>query len=253
MMKKNLPSLSQKSVNENVQLNIEATLNLIPIAGGFLATYFGELRSKKMQERMQAYFDYFTERINSIDENKIDHAYLQSEEFAELLVHGAELSAKSTQKKRIERFANILINNSMKNSSRERTENIISFVDRISDLDGIILLSFGHPAKESIRTNSKIDAITNVLDFCKYVGIDLPEENKINEAILYLDNLGLMWVTQKETNDDKAGILGVEDYSCFRSTFGSQVASVIAPIGFYVDDIENKYEWPKDFVFPIVK
>lgn len=251
-MDKNLPTISENSKKENIELGIEATLNLIPVAGGFLATYFGELRSKRMLERMQVYFDYFTQRINTLETDKVDHDYLQSEEFAELLIQGAELSAKSSKKKRIERFANILINNSLKtNKSRERTENIISFVDRISDLDGVILLAFGHPEKESLRMNSKNDAINHVIQFCRFINLDLPETSSINEAILYLDNLGLMWVTQKEVDDDKGGILGVEDYSCFRSTFGSQVASVIAPVGFYNNVISNSLKWPEEYVNPI--
>jgi len=34
-------------------LNIQAALSLIPYAGGFLATYFGKIRNKRVEERMR--------------------------------------------------------------------------------------------------------------------------------------------------------------------------------------------------------
>ncbi|RMH30924.1 MAG: hypothetical protein D6690_17840 [Nitrospirae bacterium] len=128
------PELSKRRVSEKALLNIQAALNLIPYAGGFLSTYFGEIRGKRANERMNYFFDYFTTRLNELDEKKVDKDYLKTEEFAELFAQGAEQAARSTTTKRIERFANILINNALVSATaRSRTQSIMSFVDRVSD------------------------------------------------------------------------------------------------------------------------
>ena len=69
--------MSKSESQDIVDLNVEAALNLIPCVGGFLATYFGEIRNKRVAERMQTYFTYFSNRLNEVEDKKIDYEYLQ--------------------------------------------------------------------------------------------------------------------------------------------------------------------------------
>ena len=92
--------MSKSESKDIVSLNVEAALNLIPCVGGSLATYFGETRNKKVAERMQKYFTYFSNRLNEIEDRKIDYEYLKSEEFAEFFMQGAEQAARSVTEKK---------------------------------------------------------------------------------------------------------------------------------------------------------
>jgi hypothetical protein len=160
---------------DKVLLNIQAIISAIPYAGGFLSTYFGEIRSHRIEERMQKYFQYFSERLHEIDERKIDHEYLKSDEFAEFFMQGAEQAARSTTDKRIRRFANILINNGLVGAkARSRTQSIMSFVDRISDIDAFVLLSYGHPALPSLRAQTKKEAVLLVKGLTEFLKIECP-------------------------------------------------------------------------------
>ena len=250
----NGPSETDKhNVSDLTLLNIEAVLNLIPHAGGFLATYFGEIRGKRVEERMRKYFQYFSDRLNEIDERKIDNKYLNSEEFAEFFMQGAEQAARSTTNRRIKRFANILINNALMGAeARARTQSIMSFVDRISDLDAFGLLCYGHPALPSLRAQTKDEAVSFVRKLAEYLAIDCPPYQAVIESIVYMDNLGITWVNEKpgEESDEKGKDLILKEFSSFRTPLGDAVAVMIAPPGFYPEQMPDKADriWPDDHI-----
>ncbi len=248
---KELIIISKSESKDIVDLNIEAALNLIPYVGGFLATYFGETRNKKIAERMQKYFTYFSNRLNEIEDKKIDYEYLKSEEFAEFFMQGAEQAARSVTEKRIKRFANILINNALVNSKgRSRTQSIMSFVDRISDLDAFILLSYGNPTAPSLRAQTKDESVDFVKKLSEYLGIGCPKRDEIIEAIIYMDNLGIMWVNEKQADElnEKGKDVILKEFSSFRTPLGDAVVTMISPPEFYLDDIKNEGKLPGDYV-----
>ncbi len=245
-----LPTLADDIWNDT-GLDIEALLNLIPFAGGFMATYFGEIRSNRMLERMKEYFKYFSHRIDLIDESKLDKEYLNSEEFSELFLQGAEQASRSTTKRRIYRFANILLNNALRDATaRDRTQSVMGFVDRVSDIDVFVLLSFGHPRFQSHFAKDKDECIEQVESFAKYLHISPPIENDILESIIYMDNLGIMWVTQHEVKEGEEDSVFSTNFSAFRSPLGNVFAAVIAPPDFYLELAidHDGLKWPDDFV-----
>lgn len=250
---RHLINKEKQKVGDKTLLNIQAALSLIPYAGGFLATYFGEIRNKRVEERMHKYFQYFSDRLNQIDEKKIDHEYLKSEQFTEFFMQGAEQAAKSTTDQRIRRFANILINNALKDAkARERTQSIMSFVDRVSDLDAFILLCYGHPKLPSLRAQSKDKAVSLVRDLVEYLGVDSPSYEDVIESIVYMDNLGITWVNEKfiDESEEKGGNLILKEFSSFRTPLGDAVTAMIAPPGFYLEQVPEKIDpiWPDDYI-----
>lgn len=248
--------MSKSESKDIVSLNVEAALNLIPCVGGSLATYFGETRNKKVAERMQKYFTYFSNRLNEIEDRKIDYEYLKSEEFAEFFMQGAEQAARSVTEKRIKRFANILINNAITGSkARSRTQSIMSFVDRISDLDAFVLLAYGNPNFSSLRAQTKDESVDFVRNLSKYLGINCPDRNEIIEAAIYMDNLGVMWINEKQTDElnEKGKDLILKEFSSFRTPLGNAVTTMISPPGFYLNDMENEGKLPDDYVSPKYK
>ena len=245
-------------VSDSTLLNIEAAIKLIPYAGGFLATYFGEIRGKRARQRMQEFFDYFTQRLNELDEAKLDKGYLQSEDFAEMFAQGAEEAARSTTQKRIRRFANILINNALLGAqSRSRTQSIMSFVERISDLDAFVCLCYGNPRNPSVRAATKKEAFKLVSQLADFLAIGCPEEQTVIESIVYMDNLGITWVNEQQlgADEERGKDLLLKEFSSFRTPLGNAVASVIAPPGFYRGDIpyEKALRWPDDHVSGIFR
>jgi len=244
---------SNKGLSDKALLNIQAALSLVPYAGGFLATYFGEIRGKRIVERMNKYFEYFVKRLNELDQKKIDQAYLETEEFAELFAQGAEQAARSTTEKRIRRFANILANQALIDSkTRLRTQSIMSFVDRLSDLDAFILVSYGDPHEKSMRADTKEEAYTFVKKLAAYLWIVVPTKEDVIEAIIYMDNLGLTWVNEKasDAETDKGEVLILKEFSSFRTPLGNEVVKVITPPDFFTPPAMRKAGkvWPENIV-----
>lgn len=238
---------------DKVLLNIQAVISAIPYVGGFLSTYFGEIRNRCVEERMLKYFQYFSERLQEIDEQKIDHEYLKTDEFAEFFMQGAEQAARSTTDKRIRRFANILINNGLiEAKARSCTQSIMSFVDRISDIDAFVLLSYGHPFLPSLLAKTKKEAVSFVEDLAEFLNVESPTKEIIIESIVYMDNLGITWVNEKkETWEQEKGInILLREFSSFRTPLGDAVAIMIAPPGFYPENVSRKdnMKWPVDYI-----
>lgn len=235
--------------------HIEAALHLIPHIGGSLATYFGKIREQRVEERMLQYFHYFTERINAIDQAKLDHVYLKSEEFAELFAKGAEQASRSATHRKIYRFANILANNAVLSlTERDRTESIMSFVDRLTDLDSFVLLSFGDPNERSFRANTKAELSDSVQRLADFLHVSIPDPTKVIESVIYLDNLGLSWINEKVTDPsaEKGESLILKEFSSFRTPLGDAIVKVITPSGFFVPATARKQQpmWPTDFISP---
>lgn len=253
MEKEILPYNKDKRAIDILLLNVQAALNWIPYAGGFLATYFGEIRNKRMAERMTKYFNYFTERLNQADQKKIDYTYLKSEEFAELFIQGAEQAARSTTEKRIKRFANILANHTLVDSkSRMRTQSIMSFVDRLNDLDAFVLVSYGSADEMSMRANTKNEAFMFVKKLAEYLGVDIPFKEDVIESVIYMDNLGLTWVNEKSSGRkaEKGQSLILKEFSSFRTPLGDEVIKVITPQNFFIPKSIRgpKKSWPTNVV-----
>lgn len=241
-----------ESATDKQLLNIEAALNLIPYAGGFLATYFGETRGKRIEERMKSYFDHFSLKIKELDESKIDFDYLESEEFAELFVKGAEQAGRSATDRKIKRFANILANNALLDSvERYRTESIMSFVDRITDFDSFVLISYGNPKFQSFRATNREQIIIRIKKFAEYLNIGEFNNDKVLESVIYLDNLGLTWVNEQieEKEQEKGESIILKEFSSFRTPLGDSVVKVITPPNFFINDkVTTEKDWPEGYV-----
>ena len=251
--KKSTTTEVEYKVKDGALLSIEAKINLIPYVGGFLATYFSEIRSKRVEERMQKYFEYFSNRLIEIEESKIDHEYINSQEFAELFMRGAEQAARSTTEEKIQRFANILANNTAMDAQlRDRTESIMSFVDRITDLDAFVLIAYGDPDERSMRANTRKDIILFVSKLALYLGMKVPRGKDIVESVIYLDNLGLAWVNEKMVDEglEHGEDLIQKEFSSFRTPLGNYVVNVITPPDFFIsaDGKRNNDLWPENVV-----
>lgn len=250
-MKNKLDLNKKVKVPSRDLLAIEAALNAIPFAGGFLATYFSEIRAQRIQDRTTKYIHYFIDRLNTLDENKIDKKYMKSEEFAELFVKAAEQAARSSTEKKIRRFVEILVNNVLIDSnSRFRTESIIFFVDRLSDLDIVVLISYGIPSVISMRAESKNGIFSFVKKLTLYLGLNVPSKEEVVESVIYMDNLGLVWVNEKRINKgtERGEGLILKEFSSFRTPLGNEVVKVITPPDFFVGKKNSKKDWPEKVI-----
>jgi hypothetical protein len=231
---------------------VQGGLSVIPGIGGPLSTYFGERRDGEVQRRIQTYFAYIGNRLSQLDREKLDAEFLESDEFGELFARGAEGAARATSDERLRRFANIVLNNMLASrQARERATGLFEMVNRLSDLDAFVLLCFGPPDRESLKAESRREAIELVKALARHLGRDLRPDEAIVDSFIYMDNLGVTWVSQHEQpewTDD--GASPVKEFSVFRPPLGDAVAGAIAPPGFFVprDQSAPNAQWPEELV-----
>lgn len=222
---------------------IEAGISAIPFVGSYLATYFGKIRDDRFEERILGYCDYFGRRLAKLSKDKVDFDYLRSEEFAELFAQAADLAARSTTEHRRHRFANVLLNNALADATtRQRVQSILALLDRLSDLDAYVLLCYGHPRAPSFTAGSKDDVVFFAGRLSEFLGVDCPPKDQIAESVIYLDNLGLVWITDETRVAEippaprappSGHIPILQEFSSFRTPLGDTVAEVIAPPDFF--------------------
>ena len=250
--KDNENQISLTQPGQSWPLWVQVGLSAIPYAGGPLSTYFVETRQKKVQERLEYYFSYITNEIKKIDVLKLDKSYLKSDEFGELFARGAEEAARSTTKQRIRRFANIIIKNSLASKeSRERSSGLFTIFNRLSDLDAFVLLCFGPPYQESFKTESRAETIQLVRTLANYLAVELPSDQNIEDSLIYMDNLGVTWVSQRDNPRwSPESTRQVREFSVFRPPLGDLVVDAITPPGFFTDQelIDSNSEWPQKFI-----
>lgn len=249
--KSNLPEKKKNTVSDPL-LHIQASVNLIPIIGGTISTYLGEIRGNKTQERIETFISYISNELIRLDKIKLDNEYLQSEEFAEIFIKALNQASSTTSSERIKRFANAVINNALASKeARQRVNGILELIDRISDFDAFIILCFGSPELPSLRAESRAEALALIKKLSTYLSINLPEEEGIIDSLFFLDNLGLTWVTQREIPRwTPSSEKNLRELSVFRSPLGDAVAGAIAPDGFYIkkEYLPENPNWPEDMV-----
>jgi hypothetical protein len=95
-------------------------------------------------------------------------------------------------------------------------------------------------------------AFSLVRELAGFLGIDCPDQQAVIESLVYMDNLGLTWVSEQQEQSDggREKDIILKEFSSFRTPLGDAVASVIAPPGFFLDNIIRKpqMEWPVSHV-----
>jgi hypothetical protein len=248
--KKGLPGALDRS--RSGELWADVGLNLIPYVGGALSAYLTNQRDMRFRERIASYVRYFQDELGRLDEGKIDRDFVESEEFGELFARGAEEAARTASEERIRRFANVVINNALAEpEARSRAAGLLRMVDRLSDVDAFLLLCFGDPEEPSLRAESRAEALDLIDQLAKLTGTELPPQEALVDSIIYMDNLGVTWVTQREMPRWAGGDEPpVREFSVFRPPLGDAVAGAIAPADFFIPPNQRpeEAEWPDDYV-----
>ena len=67
-----------------------------------------------------------------------------------------------------------------------------------------------------------------------------------------MDNLGITWVNEKpgDESEERGKDLISKEFSSFRTPLGDAVAAMIAPPGFYPENVSEKenMQWPRDYI-----
>lgn len=238
--------------SKDLLTHLQAAIHLIPHIGGSIATYLETARAERAAERTLFFLDYFSSRLARLEARKIDIDFLRSESFAEQFAEALERASKTTTNQRIRRFADVLLNNAMLDSkARDRTDSIMSFVEGVSDLDAFVLLGYGPPGGPSMLAPTKARALDLVAQLAAYLRVTLPPGGAIVEAMVFLDNLGLLWLNEQPpaVSTEKGQHLPLKEFSSFRTPLGSAVAAAIAPPEFYKTPKRRARTWrPSNYV-----
>lgn len=125
-MKRNL---IEKYEESNV---LRALVNLIPTIGGSLDILLSIKGSKWREERLKEFLTDLDKRVEEMENQELIEKISQSEEFYDLVVQSMNSVVKTRHRKKIECYANILINNLANPKSKISSELLISVLDTIT-------------------------------------------------------------------------------------------------------------------------
>lgn len=102
---------ASKKYAKNVALR--SLVNLIPTIGSSLDVIFTEKWNRIVAKRIESFFKYTQQEFEKIQEEKVNKEFIESEDFADLVVNCLSMSSKTRQKEKIKMFSNILKNASI--------------------------------------------------------------------------------------------------------------------------------------------
>jgi len=119
----------------------EATHNIPFGIGATLLALVGELANKRMNNRLNDMFEYFTQRIRDLGEEKIDREWFKSEEFQTLLFEALRQLQVTHDRAKLEMLGVALANSGAEGfKDEERKDLFIRFVRELTSQHVGVLL-----------------------------------------------------------------------------------------------------------------
>jgi hypothetical protein len=113
-------------------IRLRSGISLIPYIGTYLDHIFTAKASKYFNDRIEIFINCVTEEFESIDEDKIDKQYLESEEFFDLITALIENSVKTRHIERVMLYSKLLKSKVSKNISKQYEADDFTYI--ISEL-----------------------------------------------------------------------------------------------------------------------
>ena len=147
---------------------IRAGVNAIPYIGGTLDILLTSGIQKKSQERFSNFINELENQIQKIDEKKLDHTYLESEEFYDLFLQSSNLAIRTRIQEKIKAYAKILtcsLVSEFKNNLN--AEDVLNIIEQLTenDIKLIKLISEYLELEDAERINS--DKVFGASSFTK--------------------------------------------------------------------------------------
>lgn len=128
-----------------------ALTGTVPGIGGALSVLIDKYIPERRQQRLYHFLDDLFNALKSLNDEKVDKEYLESEEFGYLLEQAIIYVSKSYQKEKIKAFRNILLNSLSDSETNQDVKEIyLHLVDELTDYDIIVLKKISGSTKVGI-------------------------------------------------------------------------------------------------------
>jgi len=206
---------------------LRALVNLVPNIGGSLDILLSIKGSKWREERLKSFLTDLDTRIGEIENEKILEKISESEEFYDLIVQSMNSVIKTRHQKKIECYANILVNSLIHPKSQISSELLVATLDTIT-IDEIEYLTE--------LKNSSNQIIVDIIEGEKVIWseykshLEKTGKTTIPNEIMFQFNLDLIWKLLSDKNlislESKKDFIYLDyTYSTTNSSMSSSVTS----------------------------
>lgn len=108
MEQEKYPVIVNVSKSYNDKTILRMAVNAIPYIGGALDLLLSSKWNKIAEKRIEDFFEFVNEKIDTVEEEKINKDFLETEEFADILMECLRSSMKTRERNKIKNFSNIL-------------------------------------------------------------------------------------------------------------------------------------------------
>lgn len=166
-------------------LLLRTAIQALPYVGGPIDTLLSGKASKIQQARIECFLDETNKKLQTIEKEKIDYEFIESEEFFSIFQNLLEKVIRTYEKEKIEIFSNIFVNSIVKeNSKTYYKEGFIDMVFNLSALHIKILRFFYH--RHNVLRSLGIE-YTSVDEISKELGLgnNIQAEKFCNDLMRY--------------------------------------------------------------------
>jgi hypothetical protein len=118
-LEKTIESLSEEGTFNGVEENLLLLVSMIPIAGGSINSLLSGVAKRRVVDRATEVFGAVKERLEEVEESKIDRAFFETEEFQTLLTLVLEQLQTTHDKAKLQSLAAALVNGGLKEFSAD--------------------------------------------------------------------------------------------------------------------------------------
>ncbi len=134
--------MSSKNKIENLlkkysdSTTLRAGVNAIPYVGGTLDILLSSGIQKKSEERFLNFLSELENQLKELDDNKLNYAYLESEEFYDLFIQVSNLAVRTRLQEKIRVYANILISSLvLEFHNNIKAEDVLNIIEGLTEND----------------------------------------------------------------------------------------------------------------------
>lgn len=150
---------------------IKGAIGTIPVFGGYLNEALFDIRGRIKQTRFEKFVKSLEEQLALLSENNINQAFLQTEEFSDILENIFNKVVLTQSKEKTEIYRNMLVHSidMSKIEILDITTFFLEIVNNLSEQELILLKSLRHKYTSSLLTNELEDFVNETNPEAKYL------------------------------------------------------------------------------------
>ena len=190
-----------------------AVISNIPFIGSTIDNIFTSKASKYFNERIEFFIQCATEEFDSIDENKLDREFLETEEFYDLITSLIENSVKTRHHERVRLYSKLLKSKATKRIPEKYvTDDFTHIISELTPKDILIISQIQLINLDFVKQKESSESPEKIFDFIALKCFHNKTNYSESEIVFSLAKLSKLGMLNEYYSGNTFGVTPGGDY-----------------------------------------